>query len=103
MTRTPDFGWSYPPGAANDPSAPYNQTDDGITLMQDEVFKLLDGYIPSKYIDDIMQLIQAGEQELFAAEAKAEEERLAEQYLEDRRLEREYAEWLETQDDREEP
>lgn len=23
------FGWSYPPGAANDPNAPYNQTDDG--------------------------------------------------------------------------
>lgn len=22
------FGWSYPPGAANDPSAPYNQSDD---------------------------------------------------------------------------
>lgn len=21
------FGWSYPPGAANDPSAPYNQVD----------------------------------------------------------------------------
>ena len=21
------FGWSYPPGAANDPFAPYNQTD----------------------------------------------------------------------------
>lgn len=23
------FGWSYPAGAANDPYAPYNQTDDG--------------------------------------------------------------------------
>lgn len=23
------FGWSYPPGAANDPNAPYNQTDEG--------------------------------------------------------------------------
>ena len=23
-----DFGWSYPPGAENDPSAPYNQDDD---------------------------------------------------------------------------
>jgi hypothetical protein len=22
------FGWSYPPGAADDPSAPYNQDDD---------------------------------------------------------------------------
>ena len=22
------FGWSYPPGAANDPNAPYNQVDD---------------------------------------------------------------------------
>ena len=21
------FGWSYPPGAANDPNAPYNQDD----------------------------------------------------------------------------
>jgi len=21
------FGWSYPPGAANDPNAPYNQVD----------------------------------------------------------------------------
>jgi hypothetical protein len=26
MTRHP-FGWSYPPGAANDPSAPWNQVD----------------------------------------------------------------------------
>lgn len=23
----PDFGWSYPPGAASDPLAPYNQQD----------------------------------------------------------------------------
>jgi hypothetical protein len=23
------FGWSYPPGAANDPNAPWNQTDEG--------------------------------------------------------------------------
>jgi hypothetical protein len=23
------FGWSYPPGAENDPSAPYNQDDEG--------------------------------------------------------------------------
>ena len=22
------FGWDYPPGAANDPNAPYNQVDD---------------------------------------------------------------------------
>jgi hypothetical protein len=22
------FGWSYPPGAAGDPNAPYNQTDE---------------------------------------------------------------------------
>lgn len=22
------FGWSYPPGAANDPNAPWNQTDE---------------------------------------------------------------------------
>lgn len=22
------FGWDYPPGAANDPEAPYNQTDE---------------------------------------------------------------------------
>ncbi len=22
------FGWSYPPGAEDDPSAPYNQTDE---------------------------------------------------------------------------
>lgn len=25
--RNPDFGWWYPPGAANDPNAPYNQED----------------------------------------------------------------------------
>jgi hypothetical protein len=23
-----DFGWSYPPGAADDPNAPYNQPDE---------------------------------------------------------------------------
>jgi hypothetical protein len=28
MSRS-KFGWSYPPGAANDPNAPYNQDDDG--------------------------------------------------------------------------
>jgi len=27
MSRHP-FGWSYPPGAENDPNAPYNQPDD---------------------------------------------------------------------------
>ena len=26
------FGWSYPPGAANDPYAPYNQTEEPIDL-----------------------------------------------------------------------
>lgn len=26
MSRNP-FGWSYPPGAENDPNAPYNQPD----------------------------------------------------------------------------
>ena len=26
MARSP-FGWSYPPGAAGDPNAPYNQSD----------------------------------------------------------------------------
>lgn len=24
----PDFGWNYPPGAANDPRAPYNQIEE---------------------------------------------------------------------------
>lgn len=28
MSRHP-FGWHYPPGAANDPNAPYNQSDIG--------------------------------------------------------------------------
>ena len=27
MTRRNVFGWDYPPGAANDPNAPYNQVD----------------------------------------------------------------------------
>jgi hypothetical protein len=27
MSRHP-FGWSYPPGAENDPNAPWNQVDD---------------------------------------------------------------------------
>lgn len=37
------FGWSYPPGAANDPNAPWNQTgDDPIDLT--EVWGTLKGY-----------------------------------------------------------
>ena len=28
MNALSKFGWSYPPGAANDPNAPYNQTDE---------------------------------------------------------------------------
>jgi hypothetical protein len=27
---TGKFGWSYPPGAANDPMAPYNQQEDDV-------------------------------------------------------------------------
>ena len=26
--REPNFGWAYPPGAENDPRAPYNQTEE---------------------------------------------------------------------------
>ncbi len=33
------FGWSYPPGAANDPSAPYNQDDEPIDLVDDKTLK----------------------------------------------------------------
>lgn len=33
------FGWSYPPGAANDPLAPYNQTDEPIGLAEDKTLK----------------------------------------------------------------
>jgi hypothetical protein len=95
-------GWSYPPGAANDPNAPYNQDDyDIITPMQDSISKLLDGYISTKYIDDIMQLIQLGEEEVYAAEQRWEAEVLAEQHQEDQRLEREYAEWREQNCDQE--
>jgi hypothetical protein len=31
------FGWSYPPGAANDPSAPYNQDDPPCSICGREV------------------------------------------------------------------
>src|SRR5262252_58357 len=33
------FGWSYPPGAANDPYAPYNQTDEPIDLRDEKTLK----------------------------------------------------------------
>lgn len=33
------FGWSYPAGAANDPYAPYNQTDQPIDLSDDYTLK----------------------------------------------------------------
>ena len=39
------FGWSYPAGAANDPSAPYNQTDEPIMLNEG---KTLPGYGDSR-------------------------------------------------------
>jgi hypothetical protein len=101
MSKSP-FGWSYPPGAENDPSAPYNQdADNGITAMQDDVFSILDGYIPTKYIDEILKLIAMGEQELYAAEQAAEAEALAEQHSEDQRLAREYQEWREQNCDQE--
>lgn len=35
MNRPTMFGWSYPPGAANDPSAPYNQDDPPFELAAD--------------------------------------------------------------------
>ena len=31
------FGWSYPPGAANDPNAPYNQVDLPCAVCGDDV------------------------------------------------------------------
>ncbi len=34
-----NFGWSYPAGAANDPYAPYNQTDEPIDLTEDRTLK----------------------------------------------------------------
>jgi len=30
------FGWSYPPGAANDPHAPYNQDAPAITMLKEK-------------------------------------------------------------------
>lgn len=33
------FGWSYPPGAANDPSAPYNQDYPDVVVLKDRVQK----------------------------------------------------------------
>ena len=33
------FGWSYPPGAENDPNAPYNQDDEGEELGEDENYE----------------------------------------------------------------
>lgn len=33
------FGWSYPPGAANDPNAPYNQTDVPLDLCDHNTIK----------------------------------------------------------------
>jgi hypothetical protein len=31
------FGWSYPPGAANDPNAPYNQDSADIVMLKEKV------------------------------------------------------------------
>jgi hypothetical protein len=47
------FGWSYPPGAANDPNAPYNQVEEmDYTTMEfdnaDEAWNWLDEH---KFID----------------------------------------------------
>ena len=33
------FGWSYPPGAANDPYAPYNQADGALDLQRTIAFQ----------------------------------------------------------------
>lgn len=33
------FGWSYPPGAAGDPFAPYNQTDEPLDLREGKTLK----------------------------------------------------------------
>ena len=33
------FGWSYPPGAANDPSAPYNQEEEPLDLREGRTIK----------------------------------------------------------------
>ena len=37
------FGWSYPPGAANDPYAPYNQTDDDDDFSLDPAEPKIEG------------------------------------------------------------
>lgn len=84
------FGWSYPPGAANDSNAPYNQ-DDGITPLQDAVADLLtNAGIAEPLIDKIMLLIIEGESQRGAGEADAYA--YAAQLEEEKRLAREYAE-----------
>lgn len=32
------FGWSYPPGAANDPNAPYNQTEGPCEVCGQDIY-----------------------------------------------------------------
>lgn len=33
---TSKFGWSYPPGAANDPNAPYNQDYPDVVMLKEK-------------------------------------------------------------------
>ena len=70
------FGWSYPPGAANDPNAPYNQTD-AVTNLQETILGLLEeAGISSEINDKIMALLMAGELELMNREDAKQIERL---------------------------
>jgi len=48
------FGWSYPPGAANDPNAPYNQ-DEGWT--EDYCPTCLESYSP-----EWLAILEGGEE-----------------------------------------
>jgi hypothetical protein len=85
------FGWSYPPGAANDPNAPWNQ-DEKSTLLQDTILDLLsEAQLPQTIQDKILALIVEGE----AALQQAEDDAYAEQLADEQRLEQEYHEWRE--------
>lgn len=57
------FGWSYPPGAATDPNAPYNQVDN-VTKLQEDVWALLEkaGFSDTE-CNNVMSVIQDVEQQ----------------------------------------
>jgi len=75
MTRN-IFGWSYPPGAENDPNAPYNQPDNPCEEIPLNVFNIFEKYSDEINSVELWNKLYKDERDLLRIYYKDKEKRL---------------------------